>query len=143
MTPNQWIERWFQRLWNEGQADTIDKMVAPEGVLLGLPGGPYRGHRQIHDYFAAMNESFCDFDVVLNESMEWGEEGMARFNLNVTHRGSGHRAGLECAAWYRCRSGLLLEGRNYIDFLALLQQLGLSSSDSFQTAVSQRPVELN
>lgn len=136
MNPNQWIERWFQQLWNDGDPSVIATMVATDGVMQGLPGGPYRGHQQLRAYYDAMTRQFSEFDVVINEAMEWGEEGMARFNLNLTHTASGHRAGLECAAWYRVRNGLLLEGRNYIDFLALLQQLGMASPDAFTNAIT-------
>ncbi|MFK7956775.1 MAG: ester cyclase [Lysobacterales bacterium] len=136
MTPNQWIEQWFQKLWNEGQPSAITQMVAADGVLSGLPGGPFRGHDALMAHYESMSAVFGEFDVEINEAMEWGDEGMARFNLNMTHTGSGHRVGLECACWYRLRNGLLVEGRNYIDFLALLQQLGMSSKDAFQAAVS-------
>ncbi len=137
MTPNQWIERWFQKLWNEGQSCVIEEMVASDGVISGLPGGPYRGHQAIKQYHLGMLASFSDFDLEINEAMEWGQQAMARVHLNLTHTASGHRAGLECACWIRLNDGLLVEGRNYIDFLALLQQLGLTSGDAFQAAVAQ------
>ena len=135
MTPNQWIEQWCQRFWNESQAATITEMIAADGVFSGLPGGPYRGHDEIGAFYQSKTSIFGEFDVEVNEAMEWGDEGMARCHLNMTHTASGHRVGLEFACWYRLRDGLLVEGRHYIDFLALLQQLGRSSRDAFQEAI--------
>ncbi|MEM9529642.1 MAG: nuclear transport factor 2 family protein [Pseudomonadota bacterium] len=131
MTPNEWAERWYQELWNESREDAIDELFAEDGVIQGGPAGPIRGREAMRDYHRRMTATFSEIDVVINQSMEWGSSAQLRYFLNVTHRHTGHRAGLECATWIQLEEGQLIEGRSYIDYLGLLQQLGLVPEDYF------------
>lgn len=138
-TPNEILKRWFDEVWNEGRQASIQELLAADAVVLGLPGGPIEGPAAFAAFHSQFSSVFHELDFLINEAMEWGDEAMARVNLIMTHRASGHRAALEGACWIRCRNGQILEARNYINFLELLQQLSLAPKDYFQQRASAPP----
>lgn len=131
-TPNEILKRWFDEVWNEGRQSSIRDLMASDAVIQGLPGGPVEGPDAFIAFHDQFNSLFHELDFLINEAMEWGDEAMARVNLIMTHRSTGHRAALEGACWIRCRDGQIREARNYINFLELLQQLSLAPADYFQ-----------
>lgn len=138
LSPSELLDRWFQEIWNEQRAETIDELLHEDGVIHGLPGGPVTGPREFREFHRGLLEVFGSFDMRVIAIAEYGDEAMVRFEYIATHRGTGHRTALECAAWLRCRDGKVLEGHNYIDFLALLQQVGCAPGTYFQEQVAGR-----
>ena len=125
------VRRWFNEVWNEGRAETIDELMAADSRVHGLgdlPSGP-AGFKPFH---AAFRNAFPDMQITLDDLVAEGDKVASRFTATATHRGDGlgfpatnrpaRFTGMGCI---RVRNGKLVEGWNNFDQLGMLQQLGV------------------
>jgi predicted SnoaL-like aldol condensation-catalyzing enzyme len=114
-TPDALIRQWFEELWNQGKEDTIDRLMAPETVVHGLPtpdGQPLRGPEAFKPFFHAFRGAFPDLRVTVVRTVAQGDTVAAHCHTTGTHLA-------------HTRGDKLIEGWNCFDFLALYQQLGV------------------
>jgi steroid delta-isomerase-like uncharacterized protein len=134
-TPDALIRQWFEELWNQGKEDTIDRLMAPETVVHGLPtpdGQPLRGPEAFKPFFHAFRGAFPDLRVTVVRTVAQGDTVAAHCHTTGTHLA--HTLGFDATGkpvdfWGMCivrtRGDKLIEGWNCFDFLALYQQLGV------------------
>jgi len=124
------LQRWFDEVWNQGRADAIDELMAPDAVVHAATG-PLRGPAEFRPFQAAYRSAFPDVHLRLEQIVAEGDMVAARWIATGTHQGdglgfaaTGRRAEFQGMVFARIRDGQFVEGWDCFDQLGLLQQLG-------------------
>jgi steroid delta-isomerase-like uncharacterized protein len=128
------VHDWFERVWNAGQVDAIDELLADDARIHGLKGadgsdvgGPAE-FRQMH---TAFRDAFPDMSIAVDECLVDGDRMAFRCRVRGTHSGGG--LGVEATGqpvefigmgFVRVRDGQIVEAWNTFDFQAMNQQIG-------------------
>jgi steroid delta-isomerase-like uncharacterized protein len=126
--------RWFEEVWNQGKAETIDELLAPDVVVHGIKDGDGKdvvGIEHFRDFYRSFRGAIPDIHIVVEDTVAQGDKLVGRCLVTGTHAGPGlgfaptnkpiEFSGL---CWVRVRDGQIAESWNNFDFLGLLQQLG-------------------
>jgi len=131
--PKEIVRRWFEEVWNQGREETIDELLAPEGVAHGLgeAGAEVRGPEGFKPFFRNLRGSFPDLHIRIEEIISEGEWAAVRVVLEGTHKGdglgvpaSGRRVRVSGIVLLRTAGNRIVEGWNNWDQLGLMQQIG-------------------
>jgi steroid delta-isomerase-like uncharacterized protein len=124
------VQRWFDEVWNQGRAQAIDEMFAPEGVAHGL-GQDLHGPAEFKTFHATFRGAFPDVRVQIDDMIAESDRVAYRFTATGTHRGSnlGFAATNRPVRFLgmgsvRIANGRIVEGWNILDQLGMLTQLG-------------------
>jgi steroid delta-isomerase-like uncharacterized protein len=127
------VRRWFDEVWNQGREETIDELLAADGVAHGLGDTDVdiHGPAGFRPFFRNLRCSFPDLRITIEDSMAEGERVTARVRLEGTHRGAGlgvpptgRRIAVNGIVLVRIVGGQIVEGWNSWDQLGLLRQIG-------------------
>lgn len=126
------MRRWFEEVWNQGRAETIDELMAPDAVASGLAQdgqattGP-EGFRRFHQMFRS---AFPDMRITIDDTIVEGDKACVRLTFTGTHLGDGiglaptgrrfRSTALVLARW---RGGRMVEAWNEFDADGLMRQL--------------------
>jgi steroid delta-isomerase-like uncharacterized protein len=132
------IKRWFEEVWNKGNAEVIDELFAQDGVIHGLVDGSgnpvphFRGFKQFHSQFRG---AFPDISITVDDVIAEGDKVVARCTVKGQHTGDhlGFKATnapveFEGVAIVRIKDGKIIEAWNCFDFLKMNRQLGTERS---------------
>jgi steroid delta-isomerase-like uncharacterized protein len=129
------IYRWFEEVWNRGNAEVIDELLAEDGVVHGLndaSGNPVQGLQGFHEFHNQFRGAFPDITVKLEDVIAEGDRVVARCNVRGNHMGDhlGFAATnapvhFEGVAIVRIKDGKIIEAWNHFDFMEMNRQLGV------------------
>jgi len=129
------LHRWFEEVWNQGRAEAIDELAAPEVVSHGLAdghGNPITGRESFKTFWAQMRSAFPDIHVDVEHAVTEGEKEVVLCTVRGTHTGEGlglnptqKRIIFTGTCMARVKDGQLIEVWNSFDFLSMYQQLGV------------------
>jgi steroid delta-isomerase-like uncharacterized protein len=132
MQPDQVMRTWFDEVWCKGQEATIDRLMAPEVVAHGLPGGDMKGAAGFRQVFNMFRGGFPDIHITVEHTITEGDMVTAHCRVTGTHTGdglgikpTGKRVDFEGMTIARVVDGQIREGWNCYDFLTMYQQLGV------------------
>ena len=128
------VRRWFDEVWNRGNVDAVDELLAPGGVLhdpsmadvTSLEPEAFKAHAR------AMRNAIPDIRFTVEYAMESDDHVAARVTVSGTHTGRG--LGIEPTGrtfevtgmvMAHVRDGRFVEGWNHFDLLGLFGQLGV------------------
>jgi steroid delta-isomerase-like uncharacterized protein len=128
------VRRWFDEIWNRGNVDAVDELLAPGGVLhdpsmddvVALEAEAFKAHVR------AMRHAIPDIRFTIEFAMETDEHVAVRVTATGTH--TGHGLGIEPTGrsfrvagmvMAHVRDGRFVEGWNHFDLLGLFGQLGV------------------
>ncbi len=118
--------RWFEEVWNQGNASVIDELMAPDCVAHGLVGddgkelaGP-AGFKEFHRKFLT---DFPGLRIEVADTLADGDRTAARCLVEGKHGASGKPVSFTGMAIMRWRDGKVTEAWNNFDFDILRQQL--------------------
>lgn len=129
------IQRWFEEVWNQGNSQVIDELLAQDSVIHGLvdaSGSPVEGLPAFHDFHSQFRGAFPDISVSVDDVIAEGDRVVARCSVRGKH--SGEALGFaatnapvqfEGIAIVRIKDGKIVEAWNQFDFLAMNKQLGV------------------
>ncbi|HEX8179370.1 MAG TPA: ester cyclase [Pyrinomonadaceae bacterium] len=128
------VRRWFDEVWNQGRAETIDELFAPDGLGHGLTGGePVRGPANFKEFHRAFKDAFPNIEVVVEDTIAEGDMVAARCKVRAHHEGhtlgfaaTGRPIDISGICIARWRNGQIVEAWNNFDFLTMYQQLGVT-----------------
>ena len=60
------VRRWFEEVWNQGNASAIEEMLATEGIVHGL-GPDSRGPAGFKPFHAAYRTAFPDVTITISK----------------------------------------------------------------------------
>jgi steroid delta-isomerase-like uncharacterized protein len=125
------VRRWFDEVWTQGKADTIDQLMSADCVVHGLADGPLdqNGFKQ---FYAAYRNAFPDVSITVEQTVSEGDLVAVRWSGTGTHKGGGlgfpatnRPAQFKGMTFVRIQNGKLVEGWNIFDQFAMFTQLGI------------------
>ena len=131
------FRRWFDEVWNNGRAEAIDEMFAPDGIAHGLSSDPQKpmvGPAHFHVFHGQFREAFPDIMIVVEDMVAEGDKVVARCSVRGKHQGdslgfTATQSPVEFTgmAMVRIKDGLIVEAWNNFDFMKMYRQLGALS----------------
>ena len=128
------VHEWFEEVWNQRNAQAIDRLLAPDAVVHGTTGADGtepRGPEAFKQFQARFLAAFPDIKFEVVDTVAQGNKLAARCIVRGTHQGDAlgvpptHRktefTGL-CLA--RIEAGQIVEAWNNFDLLTMHTQLG-------------------
>ena len=128
------MRRWFEEVWNKGNAEAIDELFDVDGIVHGLAadaGQPLRGPAGFKEFHKQFRNAFPDIVIAVEDVLVEGDKVAVRCHVTGSHKGEGlgfaatHKP-IEISGMsiVRIRNGKIVEGWNNFDFLKLYQQIG-------------------
>lgn len=124
------VERFYEEVFNQGREEVLDEIISPDYMDYGHnpPGQGVEGAKQ--DYRDA-TAVFSDTHYTIDELIATEDKVIARWTGTYTHSGdfvgipaTGKKVSLTGISIYRLANGKLVETRNAVNWMGLLQQLG-------------------
>lgn len=129
------MNRWFEEVWNQGNDNTIDELLAPDATIHGLvdaSGAPVQGAEAFREFHRQFRGAFPDLTVNVDDCFSEGDKVVARCSVRGSHTGDelGFAATsapieFEGIAIARFANGKIVEAWNQFDFLTMNRQLGV------------------
>ena len=131
MSPDAVVRAWFKEVWDEGNEDAIDRLMARDAVAHGLGPDGIRGPEAFKPYVRAMRGALGDLEVEVVQTLIDGDRVAAHCHVVARHVGTLFGAAATQRpvdfwgiAIVRVRDGQIVEGWNCFDFLRMYQQMG-------------------
>ena len=133
-TPDSLTREWFEQVWNQGNEDAIDRLLAADARIHGL-GGAMVGPDGFKPMWRTFRATFSELQITVERTMVDGDTTMAHVRVRGRHTGSalggpasGRPIDIEGVTITRSSGDQLVEGWNVFDFLGMYQQLGWVSN---------------
>ena len=121
--------RWFEEVWNKRQLSVIDELLTPESVGHTV-SGDLRGADEFKRFQADVLSAFPDLCLAIEAIVADGDDVVIRWRASGCHTGDGlgvnatlQPVSFEGMTWHRYREGKLVEGWNFWNNAAMMQQL--------------------
>ncbi|WP_240907327.1 ester cyclase [Paludisphaera rhizosphaerae] len=122
-------KRWFEEVWNERRADTIDELLCETSVG-HMEGGDVVGcepFKRVRDSFL---EAIPDLRVQIEDTLAQGDDVVVRWTISGTHTGDGlgvppshEPIFARGTSWLRFKDGVMVEGWDTWNQGALMQHI--------------------
>jgi len=125
--------RFLHEVWNQGNLDLIDELVALDYVRHD-PAWPeeVRGREGLRQYVSTIRQAFADFRVTTEEILAEGDKVVVRWRAQGTHqsdfmgiRPTWREIALVGMSMHRIDNGRIAESWDGYDTLGVMQQLGV------------------
>jgi steroid delta-isomerase-like uncharacterized protein len=111
------MRRWFEEVWNQRRAQTIDELLTSESVCHS-DDGPIRGPDEFKGrQYAPLTTMFPDLRVEVEATVAQADQVVIRWIATGTHdgdglgiRATGEPVCFRGITWARIRDGKLIEG---------------------------------
>ena len=133
--PDDLIRQWFEELWNQGREDTIDRLLAPNAIVHGLPsadGKQMVGPAGFKPLYRTFRAAFPDMRITVERTVRQNDLAAAHVSVTGTHRGdtlgsapTNQPVRFSGMVIVRAANGQLVEGWNQFDFMTMYQQIGM------------------
>ena len=130
---NKAIVRRFWGVWEEGNIDLVDELLAPD-YLNHTPASPDQptGPEGVKGLVAMFRSAMPDLKVIIEDMIAEGEKVATYYTLEGTHEGelfgvppTGQRLSIKSIAVERVSDGRIREHWRVTDSLDMMQQLGV------------------
>jgi steroid delta-isomerase-like uncharacterized protein len=130
---NKAIVRRFWGVWEEGNIDLVDELLAPD-YINHTPASPDQptGPEGVKGVVAMFRSAIPDLRVVIEDMIAEGDKVVVRYTLEGTHEGelfgvppTGQRLSIKSIAVERVSDGKIREHWRVTDSLDMMQQLGV------------------
>lgn len=141
MPENNWtiVHEWFEHVWNRGNAEAIDRLLADDAVVHGLPdpgGAAMRGPDGFKPLHTAFRTAFPDIHIDVEDCVCAGERIAFRCVVRGTHLGdglgipaTGRAVTFTGMGFIRESDGRIVEAWNTFDFQSMHDQLGAPNEE--------------
>jgi steroid delta-isomerase-like uncharacterized protein len=126
------IRRFLEEVWNKGNLDVIDELIAPEFVQHD-PASPEEMHgpEDARQYVQMNRNAFPDLRITVEDQVAEGKKVATRVTIRGTHQGdlegmppSGNRIEISAITIDRFSGGKFVETWLNSDDLGMMRQLG-------------------
>jgi predicted ester cyclase len=127
------MNRWFEEVWNQGRASTIDELLDPNAIAHGFldsDGNEVKGIEAFKTLHGTFRAALTNLRIKVEETVSEGDLTVARFVVTATHTGQGlgkppkgrpvNFAGM---VMIREKDGKIVEAWNNVDFMTMYQQM--------------------
>jgi len=123
------IERWYREVWAEGREESIFEMMHPRAEILGIGTVPIFGPEEFLPFWKIVRENYSDLNIAIDDLLLEKDQGVALITTYATRVVGGQAVEMRGAVYFRFDNGLLVYGRNVLDYLAILGQSGVLDLD--------------
>jgi steroid delta-isomerase-like uncharacterized protein len=125
--------RQFWAVWEEGNVDLLDEMLAPEYInhTLAAPDLP-PGPEGVKEVVSMFHSAMPDLRVVIEDMIAEGDKVATRYSLEGTHEGelfgapsTGKRLSIKSITVERVSEGKIREHWRATDEMGMMRQLGI------------------
>ena len=133
---NKAIMRRFWDLWEQGNIELLDELLAPEYInhTLAAPDLP-PGPEGVKEVVSMFRSAMPDLEVVIEDMIAEGDKVATRYALEGTHRGelfgvapTGRHLSIKSMTVERLSEGKIVEHWRVTDELDMMRQLGVSEA---------------
>jgi steroid delta-isomerase-like uncharacterized protein len=127
------LQRWFDSIWNHGDVDVADELLAP-GAILHEPAVGSDATQTLADFKVmarVLRRAIPDIKFRIDETVQNGDLAVARLTVTGTHSGpglgfapSGRSFRITGMAMIRLSGDRTVEGWSNFDMLGFYEQLG-------------------
>jgi steroid delta-isomerase-like uncharacterized protein len=130
---NKAIVRRFWGVWEEGNIDLVDELLAPDYVnhTPATPDQP-TGPEGVKGVVAMFRSAMPDLRVIIEDTIAEGDKVAVRYTLEGTHEGelfgvppTGKRLSIQSIAVERVSEGRIRDHWRVTESLDMMQQLGV------------------
>ena len=121
--------RWFEEVWNQRRAETVDELLRPDSVC-HTDGGDLVGPAPFLAFRAEILAALPDLHVAVEDVVADGDRVAVRWRATGTHTGpfagkraTGQAVAFQGVTWIRCAGGKMVEGWDCFDRSGLIQRL--------------------
>jgi predicted ester cyclase len=134
--------RWFEDLFNAGNLEVADEIIAPEHVnhdptIPGIPSGP-EGQKQIVNVYRG---AFTNAHITVEEQLAEGDRVVTRWSGSGTHQGelmgvapTGNQVTITGLTINRISDGKIVENWSNYDALGMMRQIGAIPEPGVQSS---------
>lgn len=124
------VLRWFEEVWNQRRAETIDELMTDQSVCF-TDQGPMRGPAEFRQaQYEPLLKAFPDLHVEVEDSLASDNAVVVRWTATGTHTGdglpippTGKAVTFSGMSWIRTHDGKLWEGWQSSNISEVLRQL--------------------
>ena len=127
--------RFYAEVWNKGNLDVADELLAADFVDHAAPPGFAPGVAGAKQVFSFYRAAFPDLQVNAEDLIAEGDRVVARWSSSGTHKGdfmgippTGKQVQITGIDLFRFSGGKIAEHWGVFDQLGMLQQLGVAPS---------------
>jgi steroid delta-isomerase-like uncharacterized protein len=128
------VHEWFEKVWNQGERDEIDRLMAADAPVHGLKGpdgNPAHGTAGFKPLYDAFRQAVPDLRIEVDDCLRDGDTIAFRCTIRGTHSGEGlgvegtnRPVEIQGMGFIREENGQIVEAWNTFDFLELYRQIG-------------------
>lgn len=123
--------RWLDEVWNKGNMNLINELIAPEYVLHDPIRPGLQGRAAIQESIATFRQAFPDLNFTVEDQIAETDKVVTRYIVAGTHLGplmgitaTGKQGMITGIDVYRIENGQIAEAWSNWDTLGLLQRIG-------------------
>jgi len=128
------VRRFYEEVFNQGREEVIDEIIASDYLDYGHTP-PGRGREGVREDMRGMGAAFTNGHFTIDDLVAIGDQVVARWTGALTHTGTfagvsptNKSLSLTGISIYRVANGQILETRNAVNWMPLLQELGAISA---------------
>lgn len=120
----EFTRHWFEQLWCNQQAATIDEMMSPDVRMHGLAPGQTLGREDFRAFYRHFRALFPDIQVKVTEAIEQDDRVAIHASVTGHHAATGTPITASGCSMARIVDGQIVETWECWDLLSILVQLG-------------------
>ena len=127
------VRRWFEEVWNKGDAAAIDGMLASNAGVHGIGTSDLSGPAGFTAFHRTYRDAFPDVRVVVNVMVAEGDAVAFRWTATGTYSGkglggaTGRGVEFDGMGFVRIQNGQITEGWNMMDEVRMFRQIGVAT----------------
>ena len=128
------MQRWFEEVWNKQSEEAIDEMCDKDVVANGLTdaeGNTIRGVEAYKTLFRTFISAYPNMKITVEDTITEGDKIAARCRVSATHEGEGlgiapssQPVEFTGMTMVRIKDGKIVEAWNEFDFMKMYSQVG-------------------
>jgi predicted ester cyclase len=131
MAEAEFMNRWFEEVWNNQNETAIDEMFAEDGLGHGLGPEPIVGPENFKAFHRLFVSAYPDLKVHVEDTVVEGEKIAVRCRVTGSHSGEGigvsptnNPVEFTGMVIVRVRDGKIVEAWNEFNFMEMYKQVG-------------------
>ena len=128
-TLSELANEWFERVWNNCDAEYIDTALAQSCELTGLTPEPIKSPADFHQFHEMLNSVFRDIHVDIDHLLENDDICSGVVSVRAVHRSTDKLVHLKSSFFSTFRDGQIYKVTNLVDYLSVLIQVGAIPPD--------------
>jgi predicted ester cyclase len=124
MENKDFLLRWYNELWNQGDESIMDQMLHPQVKVYGLGPEPMVGIDAFKQFYKNFRNELADINITIDKSIAENDYVVSLCTANATHKQSGKQVSFTGTSIAQLENGKIISGWNHFDFLTLNLQIG-------------------